>query len=169
MRDPPGGDEPRLLLAELLLAMKLDDATSRRKSWSLGLGPALSIAAGYCGGRELTCDLGPRWKRWCIPTGSYWQLIARIGEAAVRGPARSFLDDPEHESPEEDGDFWAEPSFTEAPPAPFSEEEAADDEPEPELGNGAKSEGDVGRPAVARPRKPARAVCGDFCATCSKS
>ena len=61
-------------------------------------------------------------------------------------------------------------SFTEAPPAPFSEEEAADDEPEPELGNGANSEGDVGislaRPAVARTRKLARAVCGDFCATC---
>merc|ERR1712028_180647 len=38
-----------LLLIEILLVMKLDDATFSEKAWTLGVGSALMIASGYYG------------------------------------------------------------------------------------------------------------------------
>ena len=49
-------------------------------------------------------------------------------------------------------------------------DEEAGNEPEQEQSHGALAAGDdSARPTIARSRKPARALCGDFCATCPKS
>merc|ERR1712100_708016 len=53
-----------LLLIEILLVMKLDDATYSRKAWALGLGSALMIVSGYYGELVVTGDLTPRWNCW---------------------------------------------------------------------------------------------------------
>merc|ERR1712185_388704 len=53
-----------LLLIEILLVMKLDEATFSRKAWTLGLGSALMIVSGYYGELVVTGDLTPRWKCW---------------------------------------------------------------------------------------------------------
>merc|ERR1711871_635211 len=53
-----------LLLIEILLVMKLDDATFSSKAWNLGVGSALMIASGYYGELVVTGDLTPRWACW---------------------------------------------------------------------------------------------------------
>jgi len=53
-----------LLLIEILLVMKLDEATYSCKAKVLGLGSALMIVSGYYGELTVTGDLGPRWKCW---------------------------------------------------------------------------------------------------------
>jgi bacteriorhodopsin len=53
-----------LLLIEILLVMKLDEATFNTKAWTLGLGSALMIVSGYYGELVVTGDLTPRWKCW---------------------------------------------------------------------------------------------------------
>merc|ERR1719213_1031184 len=53
-----------LLLIEILLVMKLDEATFSSKAWTLGLGSALMIVSGYYGELVVTGDLTPRWKCW---------------------------------------------------------------------------------------------------------
>ena len=89
--------------------------------------------------------------------GSYWQLSARIGEAAIPGPLRSHLDDPEHEAPEEDDAFFAAPSISEAPDGG---EEGAGSEPEQRQNYGesvAEHDGtSPARSAFTLSRKPAR-------------
>jgi len=55
-----------LLLIEILLVMKLDDAEFNSKSWSLGLAAALMIVAGYYGELVVTGDLSPRWICWFV-------------------------------------------------------------------------------------------------------
>merc|ERR1719433_2460914 len=53
-----------LLLIEILLVMKLDDATYNNKAWVLGFGSALMIVSGYYGELVVTGDLTPRWGCW---------------------------------------------------------------------------------------------------------
>jgi len=55
-----------LLLIEILLVMKLDDATYNNKAWTLGFGSALMIVSGYYGELVVTGDLAPRWNCWCL-------------------------------------------------------------------------------------------------------
>merc|ERR1739844_446312 len=50
-----------LLLIEILLVMKLDEATYNAKAWTLGVGSALMIVSGYYGELTVTGDLTPRW------------------------------------------------------------------------------------------------------------
>jgi len=53
-----------LLLIEILLVIKLDEATFSGKAWALGVGSALMIASGYYGELIVTGDLTPRWYCW---------------------------------------------------------------------------------------------------------
>merc|ERR1712153_263956 len=55
-----------LLLIEILLVMKLDEATYSSKAWNLGVGSALMIASGYYGELVVTGDLTPRWMCWAL-------------------------------------------------------------------------------------------------------
>jgi len=55
-----------LLLIEILLVMKLDEATYNRKAWTLGLGSALMICSGYYGELYITGDLSMRWNCWYL-------------------------------------------------------------------------------------------------------
>merc|ERR1719161_3256370 len=55
-----------LLLIEILLVMKLDEATFSSKAWTLGLGSALMIVSGYYGELVVTGDLTPRWVCWFL-------------------------------------------------------------------------------------------------------
>merc|ERR1712187_38315 len=53
-------------LIEILLVMKLDDATYSAKSKSLGLCSALMIVSGYYGELTVSGDLTPRWICWFV-------------------------------------------------------------------------------------------------------
>jgi len=55
-----------LLLIEILLVMKLDEATFSSKAWNLGVGSALMIASGYYGELVVSGDLTPRWMCWFL-------------------------------------------------------------------------------------------------------
>jgi bacteriorhodopsin len=55
-----------LLLIEILLVMKLEEAEFSRKAWTLGLGSALMIVSGYYGELVVTGDLTPRWVCWFV-------------------------------------------------------------------------------------------------------
>jgi len=55
-----------LLLIEILLVMKLDEATYSRKSKTLGIGSALMIISGYYGELTVTGDLTSRWICWKV-------------------------------------------------------------------------------------------------------
>merc|ERR1719434_340261 len=55
-----------LLLIEILLVMKLDEATYSAKSKTLGVGSALMIVSGYYGELTVTGDLTPRWFCWFL-------------------------------------------------------------------------------------------------------
>merc|ERR1739838_927041 len=55
-----------LLLIEILLVMKLDEAEYSAKAWKLGLGSALMIVSGYYGELVVTGDLTPRWVCWFV-------------------------------------------------------------------------------------------------------
>merc|ERR1712048_1076986 len=55
-----------LLLIEILLVMKLDEATYSAKSKTLGVGSALMIVSGYYGELTVTGDLTPRWNCWAL-------------------------------------------------------------------------------------------------------
>merc|ERR1712151_578003 len=55
-----------LLLIEILLVMKLDEATYSAKSKTLGVGSALMIVSGYYGELTVTGDLTPRWICWFV-------------------------------------------------------------------------------------------------------
>jgi len=55
-----------LLLVEILLVMKIDEAAFNEKAWALGGSAALMIASGYYGELVVTGDLTPRWMCWAL-------------------------------------------------------------------------------------------------------
>merc|ERR1712003_379011 len=55
-----------LLLIEILMVMKLDEATYSKKAWTLGVGSALMIVSGYYGELTVSGDLTPRWVCWFL-------------------------------------------------------------------------------------------------------
>merc|ERR1712107_152668 len=67
-----------LLLIEILLVMKLDDATYSSKAKSLGVGSALMIVSGYYGELTVTGDLTPRWMCWFISMAFFLYIVYEL-------------------------------------------------------------------------------------------
>merc|ERR1712027_160818 len=85
-----------LLLIEILLVMKLDDATYSAKAKSLGVGSALMIVSGYYGELTVTGDLTPRWLCWSISMAFFLyivqELLVGLAEATNRETNREVKD-----------------------------------------------------------------------------
>merc|ERR1711976_904946 len=64
-----------LLLIEILLVMKLDEATFGSKAWVLGVGSALMIVSGYYGELVVTGDLTPRWACWFLSMSFFLYIV----------------------------------------------------------------------------------------------
>merc|ERR1712001_207363 len=64
-----------LLLIEILLVMKLDEATYAVKSKTLGVGSALMIVSGYYGELTVTGDLTPRWICWAASMSFFCYIV----------------------------------------------------------------------------------------------
>jgi len=67
-----------LLLIEILLVMKLDDATYSTKAWTLGFGSALMIVSGYYGELVVTGDLTPRWICWALSMSFFLYIVYEL-------------------------------------------------------------------------------------------
>merc|ERR1712018_356769 len=67
-----------LLLIEILLVMKLDEATFSSKAWVLGVGSALMIVSGYYGELVITGDLTPRWMCWCLSMCFFLYIVYEL-------------------------------------------------------------------------------------------
>merc|ERR1712150_330403 len=67
-----------LLLIEILLVMKLDEATYNAKAKSLGVGSALMIVSGYYGELTVTGDLTPRWICWFLSMAFYLYIVQEL-------------------------------------------------------------------------------------------
>merc|ERR1712064_133747 len=67
-----------LLLIEILLVMKLDEATYSAKSKTLGVGSALMIVSGYYGELTVTGDLTPRWICWFISMCFFCYIVFEL-------------------------------------------------------------------------------------------
>merc|ERR1712028_179579 len=67
-----------LLLIEILLVMKLDEATFNDKAWTLGVGSALMIASGYYGELVVTGDLTPRWMCWALSMVFFLYIVYEL-------------------------------------------------------------------------------------------
>jgi bacteriorhodopsin len=67
-----------LLLIEILLVMKLDEATYNDKAWKLGLSAALMIASGYYGELVVTGDLTPRWICWAVSMVFFLYIVNEL-------------------------------------------------------------------------------------------
>merc|ERR1719230_1342011 len=67
-----------LLLIEILLVMKLDEAEYSSKAWTLGLGSALMIVSGYYGELFVTGDLTPRWMCWFISMMFFLYIVYEL-------------------------------------------------------------------------------------------
>jgi len=67
-----------LLLIEILLVMKLDEATYGAKSKSLGVGSALMIVSGYYGELCVSGDLTPRWVCWFISMCFFLYIVYEL-------------------------------------------------------------------------------------------
>merc|ERR1739844_200404 len=67
-----------LLLIEILLVMKLDDATYSCKSKTLGVGSALMIVSGYYGELTVTGDLSARWKCWYLSMSFFVYIVYEL-------------------------------------------------------------------------------------------
>jgi len=67
-----------LLLIEILLVMKLDDATFKAKSWSLGGAAALMIVTGYYGELTVSGDLTPRWICWFVSMVFFLYIVYEL-------------------------------------------------------------------------------------------
>merc|ERR1712028_233229 len=67
-----------LLLIEILLVMKLDEATFSSKAWNLGVGSALMIASGYYGELVVTGDLTPRWMCWALSMVFFLYIVYEL-------------------------------------------------------------------------------------------
>jgi len=74
-----------LLLIEILLVMRLDDATYGAKSKTLGLCSALMIVSGYYGELTVSGDLTPRWICWFVSMLFFlyivYELLVGLAEA----------------------------------------------------------------------------------------
>merc|ERR1712151_934154 len=67
-----------LLLIEILLVMKLDEATFSSKAWVLGVGSAMMIVSGYYGGLVITGDLTPRWVCWFASMAFFLYIVYEL-------------------------------------------------------------------------------------------
>jgi len=67
-----------LLLIEILLVMKLEDAAFSAKSKSLGVSAALMIVTGYYGELIVTGDLTPRWVCWAISMVFFLYIVQEL-------------------------------------------------------------------------------------------
>jgi len=67
-----------LLLIEILLVMKLDEATFNDKAWNLGVGSALMIASGYYGELTVSGDLTPRWVCWFVSMAFFLYIVNEL-------------------------------------------------------------------------------------------
>ena len=67
-----------LLLIEILLVMKLDEAVFSTKAWTLGFGSALMIASGYYGELVVTGDLTPRWICWFLSMAFFLYIVFEL-------------------------------------------------------------------------------------------
>ena len=65
-------------MIEILLVMKLDDATFSSKAWNLGVGSALMIASGYYGELVVSGDLTPRWMCWAISMVFFLYIVNEL-------------------------------------------------------------------------------------------
>jgi len=74
-----------LLLIEILLVCKLDEATFSKKAWTLGVGSALMIVSGYYGELVVTGDLTPRWHCWFLSMIFFLYVVyeLKVGLAAA--------------------------------------------------------------------------------------
>merc|ERR1719281_141566 len=67
-----------LLLIEILLVMKLDEATYSQKARTLGVGSALMIVSGYYGELTVTGDLKPRWICWFLSMAFFLYIVYEL-------------------------------------------------------------------------------------------
>merc|ERR1712050_478079 len=67
-----------LLLIEILLVMKLDEATFSSKAWVLGAGSALMIVSGYYGELVVTGDLTPRRVCWFLSMAFFLYIVYEL-------------------------------------------------------------------------------------------
>jgi len=67
-----------LLLIEILLVMKLDEATFSSKAWVLGVGSALMIVSGYYGELVIAGDLTPRWVCWFLSMAFFLYIVYEL-------------------------------------------------------------------------------------------
>merc|ERR1711879_82529 len=67
-----------LLLIEILLVMKLDEATYNIKAKTLGVGSALMIVSGYYGELVVTGDLTPRWICWAASMSFFLYIVYEL-------------------------------------------------------------------------------------------
>jgi len=76
-----------LLLIEILLVMKLDEATYSCKSKSLGISAALMIVSGYYGELFVSGNLAPRWICWFVSMLFFLYIVYEllVGLAAATG------------------------------------------------------------------------------------
>ena len=72
-----------LLLIEILLVMKLDEATFSSKAWVLGVGSAMMIASGYYGELVITSDLTPRWVCWLASMAFFLYIVPKSSSMIV--------------------------------------------------------------------------------------
>jgi len=67
-----------LLLIEILLVMKLDEATYNIKAKTLGAGSALMIVSGYYGELTISGDLTPRWICWVASMSFFLYIVFEL-------------------------------------------------------------------------------------------
>jgi bacteriorhodopsin len=67
-----------LLLIEILLVMKLDEATYNKKAWTLGVGSALMIVSGYYGELTVSGDLTVRWICWALSMSFFLYIVYEL-------------------------------------------------------------------------------------------
>merc|ERR1712178_522097 len=61
-----------------LLVMKLSPEEYSSKAWTLGVGSALMIAAGYYGELVVTGDLTPRWICWFLSMAFFLYIVFEL-------------------------------------------------------------------------------------------
>merc|ERR1712193_285868 len=67
-----------LLLIEILLVMKLDEATYNKKAWTLGFGSALMIVSGYYGELTLSGDPTVRGICWAASMAFFLYIVYEL-------------------------------------------------------------------------------------------
>jgi len=83
-----------LLLLELILVMGLDQATTRKLSWQLGIASTIMVAVGYPG--EISADQNTRWIFWGIAMVFFlfvvYNLLVGLAKAGTSPDAESDSD-----------------------------------------------------------------------------